>query len=221
MKNRVIFALTIICAILILSLVWGWGTYGDAISENKDLKNQVATLELAQTDWQTSQADLVKAQRLVVKKLNQKINEQERLITELQKQLAEQARGGWGGADLKDFPDMATLLHFLADDNTDQKEYIRSPDEGEAYVCEHFSFQLMASASEEGYRLYPILIFSYSNNRIIAKHMMCFAIVEKYISGSGTHKFIVAIEPLTDETVIVGRLHDVESWIEKWYRFLP
>lgn len=135
-------------------------------------------------------------------------------LEQLRKQLKDELRSEWSG--LVDFPDMATLLIFLAEDPTDKLQY-----ESDDFDCTEFGFQLMRNAAEKGYRLYPTVMWSFVGSHIISSHMACFAIINRYVEGIGEDQFIVAIEPSLDEVRLIGRLGDKESWAVKWYPFLP
>lgn len=139
----------------------------------------------------------------------------------LRKQLTDELAKVWGNRELQDFESMDSLLAFLVEDDTDKMEYILEKGKTE-YVCSHYTFQLMRNAADKGYRLYPVFIFSMQGYYITGSHLMAFAIVEKYIPGLGDeHRVIIAVEPQTDEVTIIGRLYDKDSWIRKWYQFLP
>ena len=113
----------------------------------------------------------------------------------------------WGSEGLEDFNTMENLLVFLAQDKTDELEWREYE-----FMCGDFSLVLMKSAAEKGYRLYAMSIFS-----MFGGHMMNFAIIEKEWEGE-PHKLVVAVEPQTDELVILGRLSDAELWNDssKW-----
>ena len=148
--------------------------------------------------------------------------DREQLLAEI-RELKEQNRAKWGNSGLEDFPDMPTLLRFLADDRTNELEYHLDDvqHDEDAWVCADYSFLLMRRAADRGYRLYPVVIFSMQGNRVVGAHMINFALVERFVPGVGIDEWIVAIEPMTDETTIIGRVYDNTTWIEKWYKFLP
>lgn len=137
------------------------------------------------------------------------------------KQLEQELQKVWGGNKLRDFPDMATLQHFLADDKTDlisgTMPYIP-----ETYVCSHYAFELMRNAAEKGYRIYPVLEIASMGNVIYGLHMSNFAVVTQSVAGYGEKNLIVLIEPQTDEIWLFGSLYDdPATWRKTWYPFLP
>jgi len=135
----------------------------------------------------------------------------------LRKQLADELAEVWGNRELRDFDNMDELLMFIVEDQTDKMEYVLERGKTE-YVCTHYTFQLMRNAADKGYRLYPVVIFSMQAYYIVGAHTMNFAVVGE---GKYRDRMIVAIEPQTDEVVIIGSLYDQSTWISQWYRFLP
>ena len=125
----------------------------------------------------------------------------------------------WGAEGLRDFPDMETLNTFLIKDDTDKLEWTMQG----AWVCTDFALQLSKNAAKEGYRLHFSQVIAHQGNHITSLHMMNMAIVEKFIPGYGVGKFVIMIEPQTDEWYIFGQIVDdrVEYDREKWYPFLP
>lgn len=159
------------------------------------------------------------------KEQQEKFKEQVEYLEEQIKKLKDQNRAVWGDEGLVDFPNMETLMVFLAEDDTDKLEYFLEGMDEQKWVCADYAFQLMRRAAEKGYRLYPTWIYAMEGYNIVSAHMMCAAVVDKFIPGGNDNgkdrKIVVAVESMTDEITIIGGLHDKDSWIKKWYPFLP
>jgi len=183
-------------------------------------KYKVALVKLTQAkEKEASLTRQLKYREQAYASIMERIELKEQEATKLREQLNSMLREPWGTGELRDFESMDELLIFLANDDTDKMEYVGN--EEVKYVCSHFSFTLMHNAEKQGYRIYPVLMYAMHGYQIVSSHMMCFAVCNKYISGVGEKRFLVAIEPMTDEVTIVGSVYDDRTWIDKWYKFLP
>jgi len=149
-----------------------------------------------------------------------KISDLSLQIDELDKQrlkLIEKLRGeiiGWDG--LKDFKSMNELLSFLAQTNIYELWYV--PDDLD---CDDYTQLLQRTAAEAGYRMSPVWMLIREGNNIVAWHTMNYAIVEDYIEGQGKIKWVVVIEPQSNEIVVLGAVDRPETWREKLVDWLP
>jgi len=184
------------------------------------LQEKVDSLEKVNEIWRSSLSELNKDYDRMLDIYDQELKTTKLEKEALRKQLTEELAKVWGQRELVDFGDMKVLMRFLAEDDTDQMEYVGVPPA--EYVCSHYSFQLMRNAADRGYRLYPVVVISMQGYKVVGMHMMTFAVVNRCVPQLGKEdKFIVFIEPMTDEITLFGRLHDKSSWISQFYKFLP
>lgn len=209
--NRLNKILTIfIVFLLILCGLMGWRLYVDE-GQLMGIKQTMREFTLKQEAFQDNAWYFEREQKAFSNQMREetaKLEKQKKEITEKQKLLSQELQKVWANDTmLKDFPDMATLLSFLAEDQTDQIPYVDGK-----WVCSDYSFQLVRNAAAKGYKLHLVCLYS-----MWGAHMMTLAIIEKYVPHAGKHKYCFFVEPMTDEVLLIGTLHDVEKWSWDWF----
>ena len=222
MRRKIISSVSaVMLAIFLLLAAWT----GFTINQQKNI---LASWRYGADYWAQLQAIeamqyQLQQDRLEFEKQKRELELEREAILNAQAKMAEELEKVWGRGELKDFGSMENLLLFLAEDKTDTLQYyLEESDKGREWVCTHYSMALMRAAAFQGYRLYPTLVFLMCGNQFYGSHMMCFAIIEKEdIEDKRVYKHIVMIEPQTDEVLLLGKLYDTETWVKKWYKFLP
>jgi len=131
---------------------------------------------------------------------------------ELKVQLKKELRGEWAG--LRDFENRAEFFDFTTSWNS--AIIYKETD----FDCTEYSYMLMRDAAEEGFRLYPMILFELEGNRVVSSHLLCMAVVHETIQGI-EDDWIYALEPQHMIPNLVGRLGDRSSWITKWWKLFP
>jgi cell division protein FtsB len=135
-------------------------------------------------------------------------------IEVLKEELAKDSYGGWEG--LENFSGMEELYSFLAQESIWRINYT-----DDTFDCDDYTFLLMKHGAAQGKAVYPLLVISMQGYYVVGLHTMNFVIVSRPVPGAGMVDFVVAIEPQTLTTTLIGRVDDKASWITKWYSFLP
>jgi hypothetical protein len=217
------FIITIACLVFLCagSIYVNYYQYGKLKIVSDDLKIASEQLKGIETQKKLYHDMIVKMQTKLAKERQDFFEFAEEWIERLFNDIEELKKLNadiWGKEGLKDFESMEDLYRFLADDNTDKLEWTESG----KWVCTDFALQLSKNAAKQGYRLYPTLVIGHNGNQITSLHVMNFAIVEKFMPSWGKDKFVIIVEPQTDEAYVFGRvLDDPSKWRTKWYKFLP
>lgn len=150
-----------------------------------------------------------------IEQLDTKVKALDEQVELLQKQMVGEVMGEWGG--LRDFNSFEELMRFLIEDETDKLKYAE-----EAMDCDDYTALLIRNAQVKGFRLYPIrwaFIEGQHINPMV--HRLCEAIVEETMPDGKTARWLVWIEPQSDEWLKIGLEDEPSSWREKIIPFLP
>lgn len=101
---------------------------------------------------------------------------------------------------LRNYPNKATLLTFIIEDETDALPYT------DRWTCFDYTIRTIENAEEQGYRVY----FFYRNNVDGTAHAMCMAYVEKEAQ-------YVIWEPQTDQIMFTwgSNIAGTPTWLVK------
>lgn len=218
----------ILAFLLCFSLGFGIPYYLKArpIVENADFymlqyKGMQNELKSAKLNYEYRVLALDEGSMVEIRRLKKLLEDQRQTLDEakvLQEELREQLEAVWGKEGLTDFANRDQLLKFLLEDDTDKLPYKLTE-----WVCSDYVFLLMRNAAQQGFRLYPVLVYNITGyGEITSAHLMCLAVAPTYIDAEkGIQKALYLVEPQTDEIWGAGLLYDESSWVRKIYPFLP